>query len=184
MNTIKLLGIVGSLRGASYNHALMEGFQKLAPAHIAITVARIDDLPLYNEDLEAEFPKSAAALKDAIRAADGIMIATPEYNRSIPGVLKNAIDWTSRPYGDNAWATKPVLVLGASPGAVGTAVAQSHLKQILLYLDTRVLGQPEFYLGGARDKFDAHGVLTDEKTKEHIRKALDTLTRYIEENRR
>ncbi len=134
-------------------------------------------MPLYNADLEQQdFPEVVKELQEKIIASEGIIFATPEYNRSVPGVLKNAIDWISRPYGSNICAGKKALVLGATTGNTGTAVAQSHLKQILLALDMYVLGQPEFYLSFAQEKFDEQGNLTDEKTKEKIIKALEVLS--------
>ncbi len=158
---------------------LVRVIQELVPEGMTVEIAEIGNLPLYNQDLEASYPKEAQELKDKIRAADGVIIATPEYNRSVPGVLKNAIDWTSRPYGQSAWPGKVVAVVGASGGAIGTAVAQSHLKQILLHLDARVIGQPEFFLGGAVARFDKDGKLTDETTKEHIAKLLGVLGEKI-----
>lgn len=149
--------------------------QALAPAGMEIEIVGLADIPAYNEDNEASFPAAAQALKDKIAAADGIIIATPEYNRSIPGVLKNAIDWVSRPYGQNSFALKPVLVAGVSGGKIGTAVAQSHLKQILVYLDAKVIGQPELYLGPAKDVFDGGEDVANESTKELLAKALGVL---------
>ncbi|HEX7651587.1 MAG TPA: NAD(P)H-dependent oxidoreductase [Candidatus Paceibacterota bacterium] len=178
----KLLAVSGSLRAGSYNTALAQAFIKQAPAGTTIEFIEPSDvgaLPLFNQDMEAAFPPAAAALKDRIKAADGIIIATPEYNRSIPGPLKNFMDWTSRPYGDNAWKGKHVYVAGATGGAVGTALAQAALRQVLLYLDARVLGQPEFYLTGAGEKFGTDGTLTDEKTREHIDAALGALITSI-----
>jgi len=175
---MKLIGIVGSLRKGSFNRMLMENIRKLLPAEVEFDMASIADLPLYSADLDADFPKKAIAFKDAIRSAQGIIIATPEYNRSIPGPLKNAIDWASRPSGDGAWKTKPVLVTGVSTGAIGTAVVQAHLKQVLLHLGMHVLGQPEVHVGLAKEKFDANGVLTDEKTIERLKKALDTFLNF------
>ncbi len=179
MNSIKIVGIIGSLRKGSLNRMLVNAIKELAPQGMTVEIAEIGNLPLFNQDLEANFPKEAQELKDKISAADSVIIATPEYDRSVPGVLKNALDWTSRPYGQSAWPGKVVAVVGASGGAIGTAVAQSHLKQILLYLDARVLGQPEFYLGGAVGKFDKDGKLTDETTKERIAKLLDVLGEKI-----
>jgi chromate reductase len=179
MKTTKILGIVGSLRKASVNKKLMEAFKQAAPEGVTVEIADISMLPLYNEELEANFPEAAKALKAKIREADGIIIATPEYNRSIPGVLKNSIDWTSRPYGDSAWDGKLVVTVGASPGNVGTAVAQSHLKETLVYLNATIVGQPEFYLGGAYGKFGENGALTDAKTKEFVAKLLETFVARI-----
>jgi NAD(P)H-dependent FMN reductase len=174
----KIIGIVGSLRAESYNKFLMQAVKENAPQSMEIEILDVT-LPLFNADLESAFPIEATFFKEKIKAADGIIIATPEYNRSIPGVLKNAIDWASRPYGDNAFAGKPVFVMGASTGAIGTAVAQSHLKQILSYLDTRTMGQPEFYLGNAKEKFDAAGKLADEKTREYIIKGLEAFEKLL-----
>jgi chromate reductase, NAD(P)H dehydrogenase (quinone) len=173
---MNIIAISGSLRKDSYNTKLVRAFAKLAPAGMQIEIMDIGVLPLFNQDDEAAFPAAAQALKDKIAAADGIIIATPEYNRSIPGVLKNAIDWMSRPYGQNSFAKKPVLVAGVSMGKIGTAVAQSHLKQILVYLDANVIGQPELYLGPAQDIFDGEGNIADARAEELLTKALGILS--------
>jgi len=163
----------------SFNSALLRAFEAMAPE--GVTIEHIDhrDFPMFSQDLEADFPKTVTDLKDRIRAADAILISTPEHNRSIPSYLKNMLDWTSRPYGDNAWAGKKVYTMGATGGQVGTALAQAHLKQIMGYLDARVLGQPEFYLTTVHEKFDASGSLTDEQTKEHIKKAWEAFLAFI-----
>lgn len=171
---MNIIALSGSLRQDSHNTRLLRSLQELAPAGMKIEVAGIGDLPLYDQDSEATYPAAAQALKDKVADADGLIIATPEYNRSISGVLKNAIDWVSRPYGQNSFARKPVLVAGVSVGKIGTAVAQSHLKQILVYLDADVIGQPELYLGPAQELFDAAGNL-GESTKELLKKALEAL---------
>lgn len=171
-----ILAISGSLRKDSYNTALARSLSALAPAGTTVTVASLADIPLYNCDVETEaFPPAAQAFKDAIIAADAIVIVTPEYNRSVPGVLKNAIDWASRPYGKNAFAGKLILIAGVSTGKIGTAVAQSHLRSILLHLDAQVLGKPELYLGPAKELFDEEGNLTDEPTRERLHEALTAL---------
>ena len=170
-----IIAISGSLRKGSYNTMLVKALAKLAPAGMQIEIAEIGNFPLYNSDDEAAYPTVVQALKDKIALADGIIIATPEYNRSIPGVLKNAIDWLSRPYGKNSFARKPVLVAGVSGGKIGTAVAQSHLRQILLHLDANIIGQPELYLGPASEIFDGEGDITDDSTKELLTKALGVL---------
>ncbi|MCR4281016.1 MAG: NAD(P)H-dependent oxidoreductase [Candidatus Kaiserbacteria bacterium] len=175
---MNILMMYGSLREKSTNKALANAVAGLAPETMKIETVGLHELPFYNQDLESSFPESAKALKEKIRSADGIIIVTPEYNRSIPGVLKNMLDWTSRPYGDNAWDGRPVGVLGASVGALGATLAQYHLKQILSYLNTHVMGQPEFHLN-ATDKFDAEGNLTDESTKEHIKKFLAKFQEHI-----
>lgn len=171
----KIIALSGSLRNDSLNTHLLRAAQELAGDVATIEIVGIGNLPLFNQDLESVFPKEAQDLKDKILASDGVLFATPEYNRSIPGVLKNAIDWASRPYGKNAFAKKPVLIIGASVGATGTALAQAHLKNIMLYLDAHVLGQPEFYLGDAKEKFDTQGKLTDEATREHLKRAIEAL---------
>ncbi len=172
---MNIVAISGSLRKGSYNTMLVKALAGLAPAGMQIEMLEIGTLPLYNEDDEAAFPTAAQELKDKIEAADGVIIATPEYNRSIPGVLKNAIDWISRPYGHNSFAGKAALTMGVTVGKIGTAVAQSHLKQIMVYLDTRVVGQPELYLGPAQELFDKEGNLTNDSTKELLQKALGVL---------
>lgn len=176
---MNIVAISGSVRKDSFNTMLLRSLQSLAPAGMDITIADISALPMYNQDAEASFPAEAQALKDAIAAADGIIIATPEYNRSIPGVLKNAIDWASRPYGQNSFAGKPVLTMGVSVGKLSTALAQAHLKQIMVYLDTHVVGQPELYLGPAHELFDASGTLTEESTKDLLVKALGALASRV-----
>ncbi|MBU6388382.1 NAD(P)H-dependent oxidoreductase [Patescibacteria group bacterium] len=173
---MNIIALSGSLRKDSFNTKLLRALQALAPEGMQIDMADISHLPLYNQDDEAAFPPAAQALKDKVEAADGVIIATPEYNRSIPGVLKNAIDWASRPWGTNSFAGKPVLVAGVSVGKIGTAVAQSHLRQILSYLDMHIIGQPELYLGPAQNVFDAEGNITDESVKELLTKALTALS--------
>ena len=172
---MNIVAISGSLRKDSFNTTLLRSLSELAPAGMNITVADIGALPMYDQDAEAAFPAEAQSLKDAIEAADGLIIATPEYNRSIPGVLKNAIDWASRPWGKNSFAGKPVLIMGVSVGKLGAALAQNHLKQIMLYLDAEVLGQPELYLGPAHELFGESGSLTEESTKDLLAKALGVL---------
>ncbi|MEX0913125.1 MAG: NAD(P)H-dependent oxidoreductase, partial [Candidatus Paceibacterota bacterium] len=158
-----IVGIVGSLRKSSYNRALMNAFIKQAPSEVSIHVAEISDLPFYNEDVEENaIPETVQGLKNKIEVADAVIIATPEYNRGTSGVLKNAIDWLSRPSGQNSLKEKLVLIIGASTGARGADVAQYDLKRTLLYMNARVMGQPEFFLGLAKEKFDDEGNLIDE----------------------
>jgi chromate reductase len=176
---MNIIAISGSLRKDSFNTALLRNLQSLAPEGMTITVADISAIPLYNQDDEATFPAPSQAFKDAIAGADGVIIATPEYNRSIPGVLNNAIDWASRPYGKNSFDGKTVLTMGVSVGKIGTAVAQSHLRHILLYLNANVIGQPELYLGPANELFDAEGNITNDSTKELLTKALGVLARRV-----
>lgn len=173
---MNIIAISGSLRKDSFNSALLHALQPLAPEGMQITVADLSVIPLYNQDAEAAFPAAAQALKSAIEAADGVIVATPEYNRSIPGVLKNAIDWASRPYGQNSFAGKPALLMGVTVGKIGTAVAQSHLRQILVHLDMQVVGQPEVYLT-ASETFDEQGALADEGVRALLGKALVALAK-------
>ena len=176
---MNIIAISGSLRKGSYNTMLLKEFSKLAPEGMQIEILEIGNLPLYNSDDEATYPEEAQALKDKIAAADGLIVATPEYNRSIPGVLKNAIDWVSRPYGKNSFAKKPILVAGVSGGKIGTAVAQNHLRQIMLHLDADIIGQPELYLGPAKEIFDEEGNIISDSTKELLTKALRVLADRI-----
>src|ERR1035437_10170853 len=169
------VAISGSLREKSFNTHLLKVAQELLPSEATMEIVSIKDIPLYNQDLEANFPSAVQEIKDKIKNADGVIFATPEYNRSFSGVLKNIIDWVSRPYGTNSFAGKSALVLGASPGAIGAAVAQNHLKQILLHLDMKVVGQPEFYHGEVNQNFNEQGVLTDAVAKENLNKALMAL---------
>jgi chromate reductase len=175
MSNIKLLGIAGSLRKGSYNRAALKAAQGLMPAGAVLEIAEIDGLPGFNQDEEKSPPARVSELKASIRAADAVLIVTPEYNYSIPGVLKNAIDWASRPYGDSAWKGKPVAVMGASVGALGSARAQYHLRQCFVFLDMPVVNQPEVMIAHAADKFDAQGNLKDDKAKELTAKLLVNL---------
>ena len=183
MKTISIMGIVGSLRKESYNHAALIAAQKLVPAGVVLTLTGIQGIPVYNQDSENTLPASVLEFKQQIRAADAVLFATPEYNYSLPGGLKNAIDWASRPYGESAWAGKPAAILGASVGSFGTARAQYHLRQILVALDMPVVSQPEVMIGNAAQKFDQNGLLVDEATREFIRKLLVALARLVEINR-
>ncbi len=172
---INILGIAGSLRRQSYNRSALRAAQQLAPAGVTLTIFELDGIPAFNEDDENSPPTKIVELKSQIRAADALLFVTPEYNYSVPGVLKNAIDWASRPYGDNAWAGKPAAIMGASIGNIATARAQYHLRQIFVFLNVLAINQPEVMIGNAADKFDAEGNLTDEKTKEYIGKLLQAL---------
>lgn len=176
MNTrMTILGIAGSLRSGSINRAALRAAQNLLPEGVRLEVFELDGIPPFNQDEESRPPAKVAEFKARIRAADAILFVTPEYNYSIPGVLKNAIDWASRPYGDSAWEGKPAAIMGASPGATGTARAQYHLRQVFVFLNIHALNRPEVMISNAPQRFDEHGVLTDEPTKEHIRKLLQAL---------
>lgn len=177
---MNILAVSGSLRKGSYNTALIRAMQQLAPKDMQIELAAIDCLPLFSEDLESDFPQVVKDLKAKIEASDGIIFATPEYNRSIPGVLKNAIDWASRPYGQNSFRGKPVLIAGVTVGRTGAAVAQSHLRVVMQYLDTRLLGQPELYWGPAADLFNEQAELSLDSAKASLADALRTYKEWIE----
>ncbi|MES2952839.1 MAG: NAD(P)H-dependent oxidoreductase [Pseudomonadota bacterium] len=156
-DTFTIAVFVGSLRRESYNRKLAHAMALLAPSEFTFEQSQIDDLPLYNQDDDEQPAPSVLRLKAEIKKADGLLFVTPEYNRSIPGVLKNAIDHASRPYGHSAWEGKPAGVLGVSPGAAGTAMAQQHLRNILAYLDVPTLGQPEAFLQYKGSLFDDSG---------------------------
>lgn len=157
MNEYQIAVIVGSLRQDSFNRKLANAVVKLSPPGFSFKQIRIDDLPLYNQDDDSNPAEPVKRLKADISAAHGLLFVTPEYNRSIPGVLKNAIDHASRPYGQSAWAGKPAGVLGVSVGAIGTAMAQQHLRNILAYLDVPTLGQPEAFIQMKEGLLDANG---------------------------
>jgi len=173
-----ILGIAGSLRKQSFNRALLRAAQELTPQGTTIETFELDGLPGFNQDDEANPPAKVAELKQRIRSADAILFVTPEYNYSIPGVLKNAIDWASRPYGDSAWNGKPVAVMGASVGSIGTARAQYHLRQTFVFLNMYAVNQPEVMLGNAHKHFDQDGKLTDETAKQLIRQLLEELVSW------
>ncbi len=174
----QILGIAGSLRRQSYNRAVLRAAQRLVPADVTLDIFELDGIPPFNEDDEHQLPAKVIELKKRVRGADAVLIVTPEYNYSIPGVLKNAIDWGSRPYGDNVWTEKPVAIMGASIGRFGTARAQYHLRQVLLSLNMRPINRPEGMIGNAAAHFDADGNLTDETTRGLIRQLLDNLVHW------
>ena len=157
MTQYQIAVVVGSLRRDSLNRKLADAVAKLAPPEFSFEHIQIDNSPLYNQDQDANQAEPVKRLKARITAAQGLLFVTPEYNRSIPGVLKNAIDHASRPYGQSAWAGKPSGVLGASVGAAGTAMAQQHLRNVLAYLDAPTLGQPEAFIHAKEGLFDAAG---------------------------
>lgn len=172
---INILGIAGSLRRQSYNRSALRAAQELAPAGVTVNNFELDGIPAFNEDEEKNPPAIVVELKKQIRSADAFLIVTPEYNYSVPGVLKNAIDWASRPYGDSAWSGKPAAIMGASIGSIGTARAQYHLRQIFVFLNVFPINQPEVMIGNASERFDANGNLTDDETRGFIRKLLQEL---------
>jgi chromate reductase len=172
--------LIGSLRRESINRKLANAVMKLAPADFEFTELRIDDLPPFNQDLEKTPAAPVKRLKDDIAASQGLLFVTPEYNRSLPGVLKNAIDHASRPYGQNAWAGKPAGIMGASIGAIGSAVAQSHLRGVLGYLDVPTLGQPEAYINVGKDFFDAEGGFANADTRKFLQGWMDKYVAWVQ----
>lgn len=179
---IKILGIAGSLRKGSFNKSALKAAQGLVPAGATLDILELPDLPGFNQDNEKSPPAAVVDMKAKIRAADAILLVTPEYNYSIPGVLKNAIDWCARPYGDSAWKGKPAAIMGASAGVLGTARAQYDLRKVMVFLDMPAVNQPEVMIASAATKFDQAGNLTDETAKKLIGQLLANLcelaTRY------
>lgn len=177
----KISVFVGSLQKGSYNKKLAQTLEELAPNDMVFDYVDIN-LPLFNQDLESDFPADAQKVKDSIEKADGVLFITPEYNRSVPGVLKNAIDWASRPYGKNSFAGKPVGMVGVSLGPVGTAVAQADLRHIVGFLDMKLLGQPEIYIANAASIFNEDGELTDERWQKNLQQYIDTFDAWVKQN--
>ena len=173
-----ILGFAGSLRRQSYNRAILAAAFEMVPDDATLEIFELEGIPPFNQDLELEPPGKVRDFKARIRAADAILIATPEYNYSISGVLKNAIDWASRPYGDNAFDGKPVGLMGASVGMLGTARAQYDLRRSFVFLNMLPLNQPEVMVPFAQDKVDVNGRLTDEKTRKKIRELLESLVAW------
>ncbi len=172
--TFRILGFSGSLRKESYNKALLRAAVELVPKGVELETFDLDGIPGFNQDLEQQPPAKITEFKMKIRAADAILIATPEYNYSMPGVLKNAIDWASRPYGDNAFDDKPVAMMGASIGMIGTARAQYHLRQSCVFLNMHPVNSPEVMVPLAQERI-TDGIVTDKTTRELIRQLLDSL---------
>ena len=181
MGNFQIAVIVGSLRRESFNRKLATTMAKLAPADFSFKQLDIGDLPLYNQDDDANPVAQVKRLKTDIIASQGLMFVTPEYNRSIPGVLKNAIDHASRPYGQSAWAGKPAGVLGASVGAIGTAMAQQHLRNILAYLDVPTLGQPEAFIHAQAGLFDATGDI-GEASRKFLQTWMDQYVAWVKKH--
>jgi chromate reductase, NAD(P)H dehydrogenase (quinone) len=175
-----VVGIAGSLRRGSYNRALLRAATELAPPGLHIVTYELDGIPLYNGDIEAAgAPPSVVQLRDAIRQADGLLIATPEYNHGVPGVLKNTIDWLSRPPRGSVLNGKVAALMGASPGMTGTACGQSHLRQAFVFTDTYALQQPEVLVGRAHEKFDADGRLVHQETRDFLATLLQRFAGLI-----
>ena len=176
---LKVLGISGSLRKASFNTMALRAAQKLAPEGMTIEIADISEIPLYNEDLKADgHPEAVQRFRDQIKAADGVLFVSPEYNYSIPGVLKNAYDWASRPP-EQPFNEKPVAIMGASPGMWGTAKMQYDLRKTLVFTNSFVMPRPEVFIAKAAEKFDGDGNLIDEKTKQVVTDFLKSFQSWI-----
>ncbi|HLT36449.1 MAG TPA: NADPH-dependent FMN reductase [Enhygromyxa sp.] len=176
--TFKIAVIIGSLRQASFNRQLAAALTRLGPDDVSFTQLPIDDLPLYNQDDDQHPAAPVVRFKQQVAASDGVLFVTPEYNRSVPGVLKNAIDHASRPYGHSVWAGKPAGIVGVSPGKVGTANAQQHLRTILAYLDMPTLGQPEAYLQWTDKLVDESGDIGPE-SREFLQGWMDRFADWV-----
>lgn len=178
-NKFKIVGFSGSLRKGSYNSALLREASRLAPKNIKLEIIDISKLPLFNQDFENEDLGNLKEIKRKVKEADGVLFSSPEYNYSISGVLKNAIDCISRPYGDNSFQGKPAAIMGASIGMIGTARMQYHLRQAMVFLDMKPINSPEIMVSFAQEKFDEQNNLTDEKTKEKIKEMFASLIEWI-----
>jgi chromate reductase len=181
MNHYQIAVVVGSLRKDSFNRKLADALVKLAPTEFSFKQMQISDLPLYNQDDDANQAEPVKRLKNEVSASHALLFVTAEYNRSIPGVLKNAIDHASRPYGQNAWAGKPAGVLGASVGAIGTAMAQQHLRNVLAYLDVPVLGQPEAFIHAKEGLFDEAGNIGAD-SKQFLQNWMDRYVAWVKKH--
>ncbi len=181
---VKILGFAGSLRKGSYNRAILRAAQELVPSGAQLEIFDLEGIPPFNQDLENDPPAKVREFKAKVREADALLIATPEYNYSLPGVLKNAIDCASRPYGDNAFDGMPLAIMGASMGTIGTARAQYHLRQCCVFLNMHPLNQPEVMVALAQEKIDDDGRLTDAKTREKIGELLQALVTWTARLRR
>jgi chromate reductase len=177
---ITVLGFAGSLRKKSYNKSLLKAAVELAPKNMKLETFDLEGIPPFNQDLEKKPPTAVRELKTKIRGVDAVLIATPEYNYSVPGVLKNAIDWASRPYNDNAFEDKPVALMSASVGMLGGARAQYHLRQTFVFLNAHPLNRPEVMLPHAQDRIDENGEIKDETTRKLIRELLEALALWTQ----
>lgn len=175
--------IVGSLRRESFSRKMANALAAVAPASLRLKIVEIGPLPLYNQDLDGpDSPTAWVSFRERIKAADAVLFVTPEYNRSVPAALKNALDVGSRPYGESAWNGKPGAVVSVSPGAIGAFGANHHLRQSLVFLNVPTLQQPEAYIGGAAGLFDANGNLSSETTRDFLRKFMEAYSAWIEKN--
>lgn len=182
MSKYKIGVIVGSLRKESFNLKTAKALMDVAPDSLSFKMLDISNLPFFNEDLEAQPPQEWVNFKDEINAVDGLLFLTPEYNRSVPGVLKNALDVASRPYGKNSWDGKPAGVVSVSIGAISGFGANHHLRQSLVFLNVPTMAQPEAYIGGAADLFDDSGKLTNESTKGFLKSYMEAFAKWVDTN--
>lgn len=182
MKKYNIAVIVGSLRKESFNLKTAKAMMAMAPESLSMELLDIAGLPMFNEDLEGTPPAEWVKLREKIIAADGLLFLTPEYNRSVPGVLKNAIDVGSRPYGKNSWDGKPAAVVSVSIGAIGGFGANHHLRQSLVFVNVPTMAQPEAYIGGAAALFDDAGKLTKDSTKDFLKKFMDAFEKWIHTN--
>ena len=182
MNPIQIAVVVGSLRKDSFNRQLAQAIMKMAPEGVHFQEVAIGELPLYNQDADGHEAATVTQFRDALRGVDAVLFVTPEYNRSIPGVLKNALDQGSRPYGASVWDGKPAAVVGMSPGAVGTAAAQQHLRNVLAFLNMPTLGQPEMFLQFKEDFFTADGAVA-ERSHAYVQKFLNQFVAWIAQHK-
>ena len=180
MPTYKIGYFVGSLASKSINRTLSKALIRLAPVDLEFTEIPIRDLPLYSQDYDADFPAAGSALKSAIESADGILFISPEYNRSIPGGLKNAIDWGSRPWGTNSFARKPTGIIGASPGGIGTAVMQASMRSVLSFLDAPQMNSPEAYITFKPEVFGDDGEVRDASTESFLRHYMEEYCAFVQ----
>jgi chromate reductase, NAD(P)H dehydrogenase (quinone) len=179
-NNLKILGFAGSLRRDSYNKSLLRSASRLLPPQMSLEIFDLSEIPPYNQDLDSNMPPKVKEFKTKIRESDAILIATPEYNYSVPGVLKNAIDYASRPYGDNAFDDKPVAIMSASVGMIGGARAQYHLRQMFVFLNMHPVNFPEVIVTFASGKFDSEGNLLDDNTKKYLKQLLQNLMNWTQ----
>ncbi|MCG2461158.1 NAD(P)H-dependent oxidoreductase [Flavobacteriaceae bacterium F89] len=180
MKKYKIAVIVGSLRKESFNLKTAKALMAIAPESLSLELLDIADLPMFNEDLEATPPKEWVAFRKQIIAADGLLFLTPEYNRSVPGVLKNAIDVGSRPYGQNSWDGKPAAIVSVSIGNISGFGANHHLRQSLVFVNVNTMAQPEAYIGGAAALFDDNGKLTDDSTKDFLKNFMGAFEKWVD----
>jgi NAD(P)H-dependent FMN reductase len=177
--TYKIAVVVGSLRQGSFNKQLARAVESLAPGDFEFEHLDIGGLPLYSQDYDSDYPQVALDFKQKLTEADAILFVTPEYNRSIPGVLKNAIDWGSRPWGQSAWGNKPGAIIGTSVGALGTALSQAHLRNVCAYLDIALMGQPEMFIKHDENRIDANGNIINDDTRKFLQNFVDKYVAWV-----